>query len=890
MLKKIYYLLILLIALPQAMVFAQADESTLTISNELYFDAANPRRVTIADITVTGLDGTMYEGQEPFLITFSGLYVGQQITVPGEEITNTVRRFWRQGLFSDVSITAPRLEGDSIWLEINLVGRPRVADVQFFGMRRNDQEEIERRTRLQQQRGLQITPAAIDRAENIIRNYFAEQGFSNATVSIIQRPVGDDPGLVALEVHVDRNERMRVNSITIEGNYALSDNQVRLAMRQTNVRNIWSPRTIFRTRRFVEENFAEDRERVIERFQSRGFRDAEIISYSVERNDDNTVNIHMVVNEGPIFHIRSINWVGNTEFPTAQLEQRLQMRPGDVYDQPRLMNRLLFDQDAVMNLYQNQGFLFSNIDPVEISIENDSVDLEIRIFEGPQATIRRVIIQGNDRLYENVIRRELRTVPGAVFSRDNLIRSVQEIAQTGHFDPEALQQAIGGGISPNWEDGTVDITYPLVSRGNDQIELSAGWGVTGVIGRVGLRLNNFSVGNLLNPDMRRRGFIPQGDGQTLVLSAQTNGRFYQSYQFSLIEPWLGGRRPNHLSVSAFYSRFTGLNTDFYTQNMGMMMGGMGMMGGGMGMGGMGGGMWGDMTQYAMDPNQVFNMVGVTVAYGRRLNWPDDFFQFMGEVSWQRYGLRNWTWNQFPFHTGVSNSLTFGLTLSRRSTDSPIYTRRGSEFSLSVNATPPWSLLSGRDYATMAFNDPTKFRWNEYHLWRFRGRTFTPLTNPFGPIQRTPVIATRAEFGFLGHYNRHKLSPFGTFDMGGDGMSGAFASFATTMVGLRGYENNSVATQARAFSRLGLELRYPFLLEANSTIYGVAFVEAGNAWMQVRDFNPFDLKRSAGVGARILLPMIGLIGIDWAYGFDTVTGRGPRQRGGSQFHFVIGQEF
>ena len=884
MLKKIYYLLILFIVFPQAMVLAQTDEgeSTLTVSSGLYFDAANPRRVTIADIVVTGLEGTMYEGQEFVLVGFSGLYVGQQITIPGEEITNAVRRFWRQGLFSDVGIDATRIEGDSVWLEIRLTGRPRIADIRFYGMRRNDQQEVEARIR-SLQRGMQVTPAQIDRAENVIRNYFADQGFSDAVVSIVQRPFGDDPGLVVLEVHADRRERMRVNSITIEGNQSLSDNQVRLAMRQTNVRNIWSPRTIFRTRRFVEDNFAEDRDRVIERFQSRGFRDAEIISYTVERHDDRSVNIHLVIEEGPIFHIRSINWVGNTEFPTAQLERTLNMRPGDVYDIPRLMERLHTDHDAVMNLYQNSGFLFSNIEPVEISIENDSVDLEMRVFEGPQATIRRVIIQGNDRLYENVIRRELHTVPGAVFSRQNLIRSVQEIAQTGHFDPEALQQAIGGGISPNWEDGTVDITYPLTSRGNDQIELSAGWGVTGVIGRVGLRLNNFSVGNLFNPDMRRRGFIPQGDGQTLVLSAQTNGRFYQSYNFSLIEPWFGGRRPNHLSVSAFYSRFTGLNTDFYTQNMMFhpgMMGGMGM----------GGGMWGDMTQYAMDPNQVFNMVGVTVAYGRRLQWPDDFFQIMTDVSWQRFGLQNWTWNQFPFHTGVSNSITLGLTLSRRSTDSPIYTRRGSEFSLSVNATPPFSLLSGRDYETMAFNDPTKFRWNEYHLWRFRGRTFTPLTNPFGPIRRTPVIATRAEFGFLGHYNRHKLSPFGTFDMGGDGMSGAFASFATTMVALRGYENNSVATQARAFSRLGLEFRYPFLLEANSTIYGLAFVEAGNAWMQLRDFNPFDLKRSAGVGARILLPMIGLIGIDWAYGFDTVTGRGSRQRGGSQFHFVIGQEF
>ena len=885
MLKKIYYLLILFIAFPQAMLLAQTDGRAQT------FDPFNPVRATIADIAVHGLDGTFQDGQELMMINFSELQVGQQVMVPGEEISRALRRFMQLGLFDDANIGYSKFENDSIWLVINLVSRPLIQSIEFFGTRRNDQDDILRRTRLGP--GMQITQTLMDRTERIIREHYADQGFNDAAVALIQRPLEDDPNLVVLEIHVDRQNRMRVNSITVEGNHSVSDNQIRLAMRQTNVRSIRLPRTIFRTRRFVEDNFAEDRERVIELFNSHGFRNAEIISYTIERYDDRSVNIHMVVYEGPVFHIRSISWVGNTEFPTAQLERILDMRPGDIYNQPRLLDRLLWDQDAVWNLYQNQGFMFSHIDPIERGFDNDSVDLEIRIIEGPQATIRRVIIQGNDRLYENVVRRELHVVPGDVFRRDNLIRSMMEIGQTGHFDAEALQRDIGPGISPNIEDGTVDITFPLVSRGNDQIELSAGWGVTGVIGRLGLTLNNFSVNNLLNPDMRRRGFIPQGDGQTLILSAQTNGRFYQSYQFSLIEPWLGGRRPNHFSVSAFYSRFTGLNSDFYTQNLMFHPGMMGMMGGMGGMG-MGGGMWHDMTQYALDPNQVFNILGVTVAYGRRLNWPDDFFQFMTELSWQRYGLQNWTWNQFPFHTGVSNSIALGLTLSRRSTDSPLYTRFGSEFSLSVNATPPFSLLSGRDYSTMAMNDPAKFRWNEYHLWRFRARTFTPLTNPFGTFRRTPVIATRVEFGFLGHYNRYKLSPFGTFDMGGDGMSGAFASFATTMVGLRGYDNNSVAMQARAFSRLGLELRFPFILEQNATIFGLAFVEAGNAWMQVRDFNPFDLKRSAGAGIRIILPMVGLIGVDWAYGFDTVMGRPHpnmrRDRGGSQFHFVIGQEF
>ncbi|MDR0333467.1 MAG: outer membrane protein assembly factor BamA [Dysgonamonadaceae bacterium] len=885
MLKKIYHLLIAFIVFSQTVSMAQVIDSLHTIPSELHIDySSTPRRLTIADIAVTGIEGTMYENQAFVLVGFSGLAVGQQIMVPGEEITNAIRRFWRQGLFSNVGITQNKIEGDSIWLEIQLTDRPRIADIQFSGMRRNEQEDIERRVNFQ--RGVQITPPQISRAENIIRSYFAEKGFGDAQVNIVQRPDGSGLNQVILEVNVDKRERLRVNSITIEGNETLTSNQIQRAMKKTNQRG--RLRNLFRPKRFVEELFVEDRARIIERYQSRGFRDAEIISYSVERHDDRTVNIHLVVNEGPIFHIRSINWVGNTQYPTAQLQRILNMVPGDVYNQTKLLERLITDEDAVVNLYQNNGFLFSNIEPVEINIENDSVDLELRVIEGPKATIRRVIIQGNDRLYEDVIRRELRTKPGAVFSKEDLIRSVREIAQTGHFDPEALQGSIGQGISPNPEDGTVDITFPLTSKGNDQIEFSAGWGVTGLVGKLGLKLNNFSLNNLLNPDMRRGGIIPQGEGQTLSISAQTNGRFFQSYQFSFIEPWLGGRRPNHLSFNLFYSRYTGLNSDYYSQNMFFnnpyMMGGMGM--GGMG----GGGMWQDMSQYAYDPNQVFNMFGASVGYGRRLNWPDDFFQLMGEVGWQRYGLKNWTWNQFPFQTGVSNSLTFGLTLSRRSTDSPIYTRLGSEFSLSVNATPPFSLLDGKDYANMAFNDPARFTWNEYHKWKFRGRTFTPLTSPIGGIKRTPVVATRVEFGMLGHYNLNKLSPFETFDMGGDGMSGFSTSFATENIALRGYENNSIATQARAYTRLGLELRYPFILEPNSTIYGVAFLEAGNAWMQVRDFNPFDLKRSAGVGARIFLPMIGLMGIDWAYGFDTVIGTGSRRRGGNQFHFVIGQEF
>ncbi len=880
MLKKTFTLLLLFTLLSQTVSLAQTNDTVRTVPpSELNINyTAPPKKYYVADINVTGVEGTMYEDQKFVLVGFSGLTKGQEIQIPGEDITNALKRFWKQGLFSDVKILQTRVEGDSVWLELRLTDRPRVADIRYIGMKKSEQEDIEKKIGFV--KGNQITPPQIDRAETIIKSFFEEKGFGDAEVRIFQRPDSTQKNQVVLEVDVDKKEKLKVNSIEITGNEALSDNQLKRAMKKTNEKG--KIRNLFRAKKFVEDLYEADKKNIITKYQEKGYRDAEILRDTVYKYDDKTVNIELLVEEGPQYHIRSINWVGNTQYPSARLEQLLNMEPGDVYNQKKLQERLVSDEDAAVNLYQNNGYLFSNIDPVEINIESDSVDLELRVVEGPKATIKRVIIQGNDRLYEDVIRRELRTKPGAVFSKEDLLRSVREIAQTGHFDPEALSADIGQGISPNQEDGTVDITYPLTSKGNDQIEFSAGWGVTGLVGKLSLKLNNFSLKNMLNPSMHR-GIIPQGEGQTLVLSAQTNGRYYQSYQFQFMEPWFGGKRPNNLSVSAYYSRYTGLNTNYYSQNSYYNPY---MYGYGSGYGGYGG--YQDMAEYAYDPDQVFSMMGLSLGYGKRLEWPDDYFQFMAELGYQRYNLKNWSYNQFPFQTGVSNSITLGLTLSRISTDNPIYTRTGSQFTLSVNATPPFSLWDTNDYAAMAYSDPNKYKWNEYHKWKLKVRTFTPLTP--STVTRTPVMATRVEFGILGHYNKNKLTPFETFDVGGDGMSGYTSSFATENVALRGYENNSIATQARAYTRLGLELRYPFILEPNSTIYGVAFLEAGNAWYNVKDLNPFDLKRSAGVGARIFLPMIGLMGIDWAYGFDTVYGSGSRQRGGSQFHFIIGQEF
>lgn len=882
---RIFYLASLFILLSLTSGFGQVvptktDSLTTSPTEERDNPPVNytstPKKYIIAGIKVTGIENTMY--QDFVLTGFAGLEKGQEIQIPGEDITNAIGKFWKQGLFSDVKILQTKIKGDSVWLEIKMTDRPRVSDIRYSGVKKGEREDIE--TKIGMVKGNQITPNQLDRAKIIIKQYFAEKGFNDAEINIMERTDGAQKNQVILDINVDKKEKTGVHEIRIEGNEALSDRKLKGAMKKTNEWGRFQDiLNLFKTKKFIEGNYEEDKKNLLTKYHEYGYRDAEILWDTVYKYDDKKVNIDIKVSEGPLYHIRSINWVGNTHYNSYDLGRLLNMKPGDIYNQKKLQERLTSDEDAALNLYQNNGYLFSGADPIEVNIDKDSVDLEIRVSEGPKATIKKVIIQGNDRLYEDIIRRELRTKPGAVFSKEALIRSFREIAQTGHFDPENMNPD----VAPNPDDGTVNITYPLTSKGNDQIEFSAGWGVTGLVGKLSLKLNNFSLKNLLYPGSYK-GIIPQGEGQSLVLSAQTNGQYYQSYQFSFTEPWFGGKRPNNFSINGYYSRYTGMNSNYYNSNnyynMYSMYGY-----------GYGGSNYQDYAQYAYDPDKVFEMIGFSLGYGKRLEWPDDYFYMQGELGYQRYNLNNWTYNYFPFSSGSSNSVSLNLTFARNSTDNPLYTRSGSQFTLSVAATPPFSLWDGKDYANMTtdeygFENASKYAWNEYHKWKLKIRTFTSLA----AVQRTPVIATRAEFGLIGYYNKHKQTPFETFDVGGDGMSGYSSSFATETIALRGYENNSVAQSARAYTRLGLELRYPLILEPSSTIYALTFLEAGNAWAQAKNFNPFDLKRSAGVGARIFLPMIGLMGIDWAYGFDSVTGTGTRKRGGSQFHFIIGQEF
>lgn len=847
----------------------EAIESTSKISDDnkdlpVITYTLNPKKYEIKDITVSGLKNALYE--DYVIIGFSGLSVGDVIEVPGPAITNAVKRFWKQGLFSDIKINAKKISGDQIWLDIELTDRPRVSDISFTGVKKSEQEDLTGRIGVV--KGNQITPNMVDRAKAIIQKYYEGKGFNNAVVEITETPDLSKENQIILGVNIKKNDKIKVNNIIIEGNKEVEASTLEKAMKSTRHKHTTAAkfRNFMRSTNYIPEKYQADKENIISKYNELGYRDARILWDTVYQHNEKKVDIELKLDEGDKYYVRDINWVGNTEFKTDQLNALLNISPGDVYNQKKLYDRLTGDDDGVGNyFYYNNGYIFYQADPVEVNIQNDSVDLEIRIVEGPKATIRKVIVSGNDRLYEDIVRRELRTKPGQLFSRDDLMRSLREIAQMGHFDPEHLQPD----IQPDPESGTVDIGYPLISKANDQIEFSAGWGQTGVLGRLSLRFTNFSLKNLFNKDAYK-GIIPQGEGQTLQLSAQTNGKYYQSYSINFMDPWFGGKRPNFLSVGAYYSIQTGVNSNYYNQNL-----------------------YNGYNNYygtstssssissALDPDQSIKTLGLSVGYGKRLNWPDDYFQFQAELSYQMYKMKNWQY--FLIENGTSNNISLTLTLSRNSTDQPIYTRRGSEFSLSVQATPPYSKFDNKDYKTE--DTQNKYKWVEYHKWKFKAKTYTSL---IPSIQKTPVLMTRVEYGLVGYYNKNKKSPFETFYMGGDGMSGYSSGYATETIGLRGYENGSIGYYSSAYTRLALELRYPLILEPSSTIYVLSFVEAGNAWESVKNFNPFELKRSAGVGARIMLPMIGLIGIDWAYGFDKVNG--SRQYGGSQFHFVIGQEF
>lgn len=838
--------------------------------------SGTPKTYKLAGLTVTGI-----EGYEDYVLTgISGLAVGQELEVPGTAITDAVKRYWKHGLFSDVSILADSIVGDNIYLKIYLAPRPRISTINYNGLKKTEREDMDKKLGLL--KGGQITPNMIDRAKILAKKYFEDKGYKNAEVFIRQRDDVAAKNQVILDIDVDKKEKLKVRSIIIDGDNQLGEKKIKGTLFSkgafAKTHEAGKLANILKSKKFTPERWAEDKKNLITKYNEYGYRDAMIVKDSVWNVDPKHVDIYVKVDEGKKYYIRNIKWVGNTVYSTDYLSRLLDMKKGDVYNQTYLNKRLSQDEDAVGNAYWNNGYLFYNLQPTEVNIVGDSIDLEMRITEGQQARINRVKINGNDRLYENVVRRELRTKPGDLFSKEALQRSARELASMGHFDPEAINPV----PEPNYEDGTVDINYNLKQKSNDQVELSLGWGQTGVIGRVGLKLNNFSMANLFRRNREHRGILPIGDGETLSLGAQTNGTYYQSYNAQYSTNWLGGKRPIQFSVGMSYSKQTDVSSNYY--NSGYMNNYNNYRYG------YGNYNYNSYENY-YDPDKYVKLLSVYAGWGKRLSWPDDYFTLSLQLQYQRYMLRNWRY--FIMSNGSANNLNLNIALNRTSTDNQLFPRRGSDFSVSLTITPPWSKWDHKDYAHLATdrNSPTysqeqqeKYRWVEYHKWKFKARTFTALTSG----QKCFVLMTRVEFGLLGSYNKNKKSPFETYYMGGDGMSGYSTGYAEETIGLRGYENGSLTpygAEGYAYSRMSLELRYPFLL-GNTTIYGLGFVEAGNAWTETSKFNPFDMKRSAGLGVRIFLPMVGMMGIDWAYGFDKVFGT----KGGSQFHFILGQEF
>lgn len=869
----LFFILSSIVCLPQR---ADAQLPSDTIYNPEVIYSPIPRSYVIAGISVSGIPST----DDYLIIGHSGLSIGERIEIPGDAITNATKRLWRQGLYAKVKILVTKTVGDKAWLEIALQQQPRMSELRYTGVTNGERKDLNER--LAMVPGQQITPNILARAKSIVEKYYGAKGFKNAKVTIRQQPDLSHENMVILNFDVDKHNKVKVHKIYVDGNEVLSDNKVKRAMKKTNENG--NLLNLFKQKKFVDTDYEDDKVRIINKYNELGYRDAKIVKDSVVNYNDKQVDVYLTVDEGKKYYISNISWVGNTVYPTETLQTLLGIYPGAVYNQKQLDKRTREDDDAVSNLYLDNGYLFFNLVPIEEEVKGDSVALQMRILEGPQARINKVVINGNDQLYEKVIRRELRVRPGELFSKSDLMRSAREIAASGHFNPETM----GINPEPNESDGTVDIVFDLESKANDKVQISFGWGQTGATGQLSLSFSNFSIKNLFNPSSYK-GIIPRGDGQTFSISAQTNAKYYQSYNISFFDPWVGGKRPNSFSLSLDYSRSTGINSSFYNSNWSNAY-----LNSLWTQGSVGTNYSTYAYQNAYDPNKVLQMAGISVGFGTRLTWPDDYFTFQASLAYRWYYLKNWDYLYY-MNNGTSNSFTLGLSLSRNSIDNPIYPRRGSNFSLDVTLTPPISALSNKNWEHLSYEANTLnkagakaelYKWIEYWKLKFKSRTYTPLTDPDG--QWTLVLMTRADFALLGSYNKWIKTPFETFYFGGDGMTGSY-TYATETVAMRGYDNGQFTPwgyEGYAYGRFTFELHFPFMLQPSTTIYALAFVEAGNCWTEVKDFSPFNLKRSAGVGARIYLSMLGFLGIDWGYGFDKVWGR----RGGSQLHFILGQEF
>ena len=806
-------------------------------------DYEHPKEYVIAEVTVSGIEFI----QKEVLVSLSGLKPGNTITLPGDEVTNVLKKFWSQGLFSDAMISAKKIRNDSVWLDIYLTERARISRLTIVGVGKSEQQDL--REKINLRNGQQVTDDIMDNTKRIIRDHFIEKGFLNTEVGINLKDDTIRVNMVHMEINVDKKGRVKIDEIYFTGVNTFKPSLLRRKMKDTKKVNI----NIFKASKLVSETFKEDKKKLIEFYNENGYRDAKVISDSVGfiPEMDNRLNLYLNMEEGNQYRFGDVTWIGNTKYPSELLNAVLGIEKGDIFDQSILDERLFIDEDAVNGVYLDHGYLFFSLTPVEVSVEDDTIDFEMRIYEGEIALINKVIISGNTRTNEHVVRRELRTLPGDKFSKQELIRTVRELANLGHFDPEQIEP----NPIPNQSDGTVDIEYKLTERATDQLEVSGGYGGGMLVGTVGIRFSNFAASRLFDPKAWRP--VPSGDGQTFSIRAQTNGRLYQSYNFSFIEPWFGGRKPNSFSISGYYSK---MNRNPYAFWAG-----------------------GDASNI---PDEYYSVIGATLGLGRRLTWPDDFFTLYNGFSYQRYKVKDYP-GLFIVENGHFNNFSFTTTIGRNSQTQMIYPRGGSNISLSLQITPPYSLFNpGRDYINIPDDD--KYKWVEYHRWMFKADWFHALLGDL-------VLMARMQYGYLGHYNDDiGPSPFEGFDLGGDGLSG-YNLYGRETIAQRGYPNRSLTPvdesgnkSGNVYTKYTLELRYPVSLNPSATIFVLGFLEAGNAWYSIDQFSPFSAKRAAGVGVRAFLPMFGLLGIDWGYGFDPYPGHPGLS--GSQFHFTMGQQF
>ena len=838
--------------------------------SDIVVDYNKPQKYIVGGIKV---EGNNYFSPDQIL-QITGIQPGMEVTVPSEELTSVVNRLWLQKYFEDVSLVVDSLSTarDTAYFKVLIVERPRVSRWTFKGVKSGEEKEL--RERLNFRRGGEFSDYVAKTSTDIIKRYYKEKGFYNVDVDVNTKRDSMIRSAIRVQFAVDKGEKVKIKTITFNGAENVKEGKLVKAMKKTRDARF---RNFFSSKKFNETEYEKDKRALISAFNEAGYRDARIVKDTMYFVSPSRLQIDFELDEGQQYYFRDITWTGNSVYSSDALNEILKIGKGDVYDVVTMEKRLFGggkqNEYDVSKLYRDNGYLFFNLQPVELNIEGDSVDVEMRVVEGKPATLNNIIINGNDLTNERVIRRQVFTRPGYLFSQSEFERSIREIASMGQFDPEAIMDpAKGYSIIPNQLNNTVDLVYNVTEKPSSQLELSGGWGGNTFVATVGVSFNNFSTHRFFDKTAWRP--VPLGDAQNLSVRFQTNGTYYTSLSASFSEPWLFGKKPTSLNLSLYYTRQT--NSYIYYN--------------------------------ILNNNEFMEVYGFAAGIGKRLKWPDNYFVLYNQLSWQTYRLQNWAY-QFLFNTGISHNLSYTLSLSRNSTDQQIYPRMGSDFSLSLQLTPPYSLLRKKNYGILDENgNPTKvsnpkdidynlqssetrYKWIEYHKWTFQGAIYTKLVGDL-------VLMARAQFGYLGYYNRNwGYSPFEGFRVGGDGMSG-YDTYGSEIISLRGYENYSLTPTAMSlynttgnyyagnvYDKFTVELRYPVILQPQSTIFALLFLEGGNCWSDIRDFNPFQIRRSAGVGVRVFLPMIGLLGVDWGYGFDNHDGIG-----GSQFHFVIGQQF